>query len=130
MRQLLTRVGVLTAAAITAAVGAAPAAHAAVQPDIRQFNCSISKNFLKLYTRYHGYPACFGDAGTITFGTHPPRDTWTSYGLCPGNKAGIVSYYNNDGSRSTEHFDRYGACIWWTNPPYGNTVEVESITIG
>ena len=83
MRQLLTRVGVLTAAAITAAVGAAPAAHAAVQPDIRQFNCSISKNFLKLYTRYHGYPACFGDAGTITFGTHPPRDTWTSYGLCP-----------------------------------------------
>ncbi|WP_406443782.1 hypothetical protein OHB00_44590 [Streptomyces sp. NBC_00631] len=137
MRNTLTfrRPALLAAALLgaTAALAGAPTAHATtstsaatVKPAINQVTCGSRTDWLRLWTEYHGYPVCYANNGTITYGFNPPVNTWTSYGICFGNNSGTVTYYV-DGAWTTKSYGS-GDCDNWSSR-YGTTVEVGRIAI-
>jgi hypothetical protein len=74
-----------------AAPGTAPAA--VVRPSTIRVTCNSNYHFFELYTKYHGYPVCYAQAGDVYYGNNPPVTTWTTYSFCSGNNSGFITYF-------------------------------------
>ncbi|MFI1168528.1 hypothetical protein ACH4UM_34360 [Streptomyces sp. NPDC020801] len=114
----------LCATAATAQAGAVPAdqpatkatkATKASEASVAPVACGNHTDYFRVWTKYHGFPACFHNTGFKSF-----SPTWTSYGICAGAYSGYVNYIV-DGVEIGDQFTA-GNCIDWSRA-YG-TVEV------
>ncbi|WP_159039574.1 hypothetical protein [Streptomyces sp. TP-A0356] len=105
----------LCATAATAQAGAVPADQSASEASVAPVTCGNHTNYFRIWTKYHGFPACFHYTGFKSF-----SPTWTSYGICAGAYSGYVNYIV-DGVEIGDQFTA-GNCIDWSRT-YG-TVEV------
>jgi hypothetical protein len=106
----------------------------AVTPDINKVTCGSRTDWFRLWTAYHGFPACYANSGDkyLAGGLNPPNDTWTTYGYCSGNNAGDIYYYTWDAGWGTWDFHDVAFTKWHCNDftsTVGRTVEVYRIYI-
>ncbi|SHN26884.1 hypothetical protein [Actinacidiphila paucisporea] len=134
--------GLASAAIMGAVFGLAPNAEAVpvspaqssvsapstVTPQINKVTCGSRTDWFRLWTPYHGYPACYANNGTVYYGNRPPDTTWTTYGYCSGNNRGSITYaVPGYAGWVTEKFGS-GECDDFTQT-WGEAVEVQGFTI-
>jgi hypothetical protein len=124
--------GLLT---VVVVAGTATQAQAAtVSTNIKKVTCGSSTGWLRIWTQTHGYPVCYANAGTVTYGWSPPNTTWTTYGICTGNNvANIDFYYYGSAPQSWNYSVLHlgkNVCVDFTDPSwFGRSEEVARITI-
>ncbi|MFF3910283.1 hypothetical protein ACFYZJ_30990 [Streptomyces sp. NPDC001848] len=61
---------------------------ATVSPQIGRVSCGGRTDWFRIWTRYHGFPACYANDGEVAY-----TPTWTTYGYCSGNNSGWIEYW-------------------------------------
>lgn len=120
--------------AVSAAGGAVGEAHAVtVQPKTHKVSCGKRTDWFRMWTATHGSPVCYTSAGKVTYGHKPPKNTWTTYGICSGNHKANVEIYFTDGRGNWYYEPIYlkkKQCEdFSTDPNYGRAVEVAGFTL-